>query len=175
VAETALPINKDTLVYGSDNGCQTIHNANVQVQEIAKQVAEKLHLKEHVVGTGICDHPQSLHLAADVEGHVGSDNRIYFIDVQRLFPAEKKWTTSKAVFLPSKKDREFELVDLKRNGDDFIDDEAIPDHLGSMSWEMKEFPEMMFTIYFPTSPSESYPKNERASQLVDEVLLLFLV
>ena len=46
-----LPINKDTLVYGSDNGGTTVHNDSEEMYKLIKQACKQLNLKKHMLGS----------------------------------------------------------------------------------------------------------------------------
>eukprot|EP01117_Protostelium_nocturnum_P009974 TRINITY_DN3553_c0_g2_i2.p1 TRINITY_DN3553_c0_g2~~TRINITY_DN3553_c0_g2_i2.p1 ORF type:complete len:1352 (+),score=427.65 TRINITY_DN3553_c0_g2_i2:374-4429(+) len=75
-----LPINYDTLVYGSDNGGMTVNQSSATMNGVMKKIGESLYLKEHVVkNVKICG-------PVDCEGHQGLDGRHYLVDVSRLFP-----------------------------------------------------------------------------------------
>jgi hypothetical protein len=52
VAEAALPIRGNTICYGSDDACRTIHNSDSTLENYARQVANHVNLKRHKVGEG---------------------------------------------------------------------------------------------------------------------------
>ena len=45
-----LPINKETLIYGSSNGGKQVYNKDPQMDNYMLKAAEKLNLKKHVAG-----------------------------------------------------------------------------------------------------------------------------
>jgi hypothetical protein len=83
LCSSVLPIQgSDSLCYGTADGGKTIHNSNPYMNTMIDKIAGVLNLKEHLVGN------VRVRLAADVEGHVGSDSRMYLIDTSRTFPPE---------------------------------------------------------------------------------------
>ena len=81
IATSVLPLKK--LIYGTDDGGKTIHNDNMYVNNTFSYVLQNgLHLKEHIVGN------KKLCGPADLEGHLGYDNRYYVLDYARLLPPE---------------------------------------------------------------------------------------
>lgn len=86
VAMPLLPINtKDTLVYGSNDGGKKVV-ADPQFHDQLAGVCAQLHLAEHLVASS--EGPTKLWLAGDVEGHRGTDGRLYLLDLARTFPPE---------------------------------------------------------------------------------------
>eukprot|EP01129_Flabellula_baltica_P014521 TRINITY_DN696_c0_g1_i1.p1 TRINITY_DN696_c0_g1~~TRINITY_DN696_c0_g1_i1.p1 ORF type:complete len:700 (+),score=142.97 TRINITY_DN696_c0_g1_i1:98-2197(+) len=83
VATTHLPISKNTLKYGSDDGGLTIHNENETLRNLIETLGKKLNLKKHTVGAKT---PTDIYGPADIEGHLGTDKRYYILDTARLFP-----------------------------------------------------------------------------------------
>ncbi|GAM26590.1 hypothetical protein SAMD00019534_097650 [Acytostelium subglobosum LB1] len=83
VAMSLLPINGETIVYGSSDGGITVHNQNELFNEKMKKSASILNIKEHMVGR---DNPKLLHCCGDIEGHIGSDGHFYLLDFARVFP-----------------------------------------------------------------------------------------
>eukprot|EP01114_Cavostelium_apophysatum_P016039 TRINITY_DN4498_c0_g1_i2.p1 TRINITY_DN4498_c0_g1~~TRINITY_DN4498_c0_g1_i2.p1 ORF type:complete len:936 (+),score=227.54 TRINITY_DN4498_c0_g1_i2:85-2892(+) len=77
---SVLPINNETLVYGSEDGGRTIMNSSPSMHQIMVMIGQKLFLKEHLVRGNSIIGP------GDVEGHQGYDGRFYIADVSRLFP-----------------------------------------------------------------------------------------
>lgn len=105
IATAVAPIggSPNTIIYGSDDASKTIHKSNTMFNELARKIADKLHLKEHVVTavnsvvlspeaklaqrtSGIQANQTQLDLAVDVEGHLGRDGRFFLVDLARLFP-----------------------------------------------------------------------------------------
>lgn len=79
-----LPIDKKTIIYGSCDGGQTVHNRKTGLSEALELAAQDLHLCGHEV----CGSGKKLHAAGDVEGHQGFDNSFYLLDLARSFPPE---------------------------------------------------------------------------------------
>lgn len=83
IALSLLPINGATLVYGSDNAGHTVSSEDEAGN--MRRAGEALKLKEHDAGqregfTAMIPFP------ADIEGHIGTDNRFYVLDLARLMP-----------------------------------------------------------------------------------------
>eukprot|EP00466_Bigelowiella_natans_P018136 jgi/Bigna1/77067/fgenesh1_pg.45_\ len=117
VAMPLLPLKK--MIYGSKDAGKIIHRSDEKFNKIMEEIADDLHLAGHY----ICDqngHPNLLHAAGDIEGHLGKDNRYYLLDLARAFPPESVWDTahlnrpSQAVFFRMLRP-EF-LQYLKENG-----------------------------------------------------------
>ena len=87
IAISLLPINKSTLVYGSNDGGNTIHNDDLHACATMKRAADILNIAEHKAGR-IPDQRIKLYSAADIEGHKGTDHRFYLIDFSRTFPCQ---------------------------------------------------------------------------------------
>ena len=70
IAISYLPISHHTLVYGSNDGGQTIHCKNPQMNRMMQRAADILNIQPHMCGV----HPEKRTLlwsAADIEGHRG--------------------------------------------------------------------------------------------------------
>ena len=81
-AFSVLPVDKSTLVYGSDDGGKTVLNKTKLFASKMEQVANVLNLMGHNV------HGVRVHGPADLEGHRGKDGRMYLLDFSRVFPPE---------------------------------------------------------------------------------------
>jgi hypothetical protein len=69
-----LPIlGSDTLVYGTNNGGETVHNSNRDFNNEVLKVAKYLNLKTHFISA------KEIHTAVDCEGHIGLDGRFYMV------------------------------------------------------------------------------------------------
>lgn len=79
---TILPISKSTLRYGSSDAGRTIFNDPV-FSEKMKQASEILNIKPHICGFDE-DQKKLLHSAIDVEGHLGTDGKLYLLDFARV-------------------------------------------------------------------------------------------
>lgn len=82
VAVSTLPINKETIVYGSADAGRTVHNSDTTVSEAMKKLGMHMNLREHLV----CD--VNIVGAGDIEVHKGLDGRNYVLDFARTFPPE---------------------------------------------------------------------------------------
>eukprot|EP01124_Arcella_intermedia_P002084 TRINITY_DN11144_c0_g1_i2.p1 TRINITY_DN11144_c0_g1~~TRINITY_DN11144_c0_g1_i2.p1 ORF type:complete len:888 (+),score=212.48 TRINITY_DN11144_c0_g1_i2:141-2804(+) len=157
VAEAALPISRSTLRYGSDDGCKTIHDDSEDLRGLIGEVAEYLCLKKHISGYGLSKVPQNLVFPADVEGHLGSDNRYYIVDMQRLFPTEQEFVKSYGVLIKADEKEPLELITIDRHRYT----EEISNYLGS-NWFERCFPDSLTVIYHA---KKSGHHNRRASCL----------
>ncbi|CAM9490420.1 unnamed protein product [Pylaiella littoralis] len=106
LAQAHLPLGARSLKMGTDDGGKTVLNDSPALDEKAARAAKALGLRAHVVGgrqawvafrdaeTGSVYKKkrnlggQVLHAAADVEGHEGTDSRMYLLDLARAFPPE---------------------------------------------------------------------------------------
>lgn len=86
IAMSVLPINDSTLVYGSKDAGDTVFD-NPTFSSKLKQVAEELGLKLHKAGKD--PNAKYLYTPVDMEGHIGTDGRMYLLDFSRLFPPER--------------------------------------------------------------------------------------
>lgn len=80
-----LPVNKNSLIYGSADGGKTVKMDATISKEIDK-ISSSLNLCAHLAGEGPT--PPSLTFPCDIEGHVGSDGRYYILDNARIMPPE---------------------------------------------------------------------------------------
>eukprot|EP01114_Cavostelium_apophysatum_P011844 TRINITY_DN2636_c0_g1_i2.p1 TRINITY_DN2636_c0_g1~~TRINITY_DN2636_c0_g1_i2.p1 ORF type:complete len:1423 (+),score=460.75 TRINITY_DN2636_c0_g1_i2:227-4495(+) len=84
-ALSLLPINAETLIYGTGDGGRTVKAENPKFNAKMRLAGEKLNLKPHQVGLSKT-HGKFLYSCADIEGHHGFDGRYYAIDFSRSFP-----------------------------------------------------------------------------------------
>ena len=82
VAEALLPINKETICYGSSDGGETVHASGENLCLMMKTVGQELHLAPHLVKN------KMLYGPGDQEVHLGLDGRYYCLDLARVFPCE---------------------------------------------------------------------------------------
>lgn len=82
VAEALLPINKETICYGSSDGGESVHASGETLCLMMKTVGQELHLAPHLVKD------KMLYGPGDQEVHLGLDGRHYCIDLARVFPCE---------------------------------------------------------------------------------------
>ncbi|PRP83038.1 hypothetical protein PROFUN_09893 [Planoprotostelium fungivorum] len=87
IAMAILPIDQDTLVYGSGDAGMTVRAVDVEMNEKMKQVAQRLNLRGHVTGSRSTT-SNFIFGPGDIEGHRGHDGRLYVIDFGRLMPPE---------------------------------------------------------------------------------------
>lgn len=82
IAMALLPIGPSTLLYGSADGGNTVHNDDPQLNDMMQKIGAELNLRPHKVGV---NSPSSctLHTAGDVEVHRGRDGRYYCVDFAR--------------------------------------------------------------------------------------------
>ena len=86
MAASLLPLGKDTLVYGSADGGETIRAMNSQINAKIDLVAEKLNLYGEHIWNNRKTEKGWLSLSCDIEGHMGKDKRFYLVDTARLMP-----------------------------------------------------------------------------------------
>lgn len=86
IAMSVLPINDSTLVYGSKDAGDTVYD-NPTFSAKLKHVAQELGLKLHKAGKE--PNAKYLYTPVDMEGHIGTDGRMYLLDFSRLFPPER--------------------------------------------------------------------------------------
>lgn len=80
-----LPIDHSTIIYGSDDGGETIHTKDPYFNRWMQETADALHLAGHRVrGSG----ERLLYSAGDIEAHRGRDGRYYLIDLARWSPPQ---------------------------------------------------------------------------------------
>eukprot|EP01125_Pyxidicula_operculata_P006812 TRINITY_DN233_c0_g1_i1.p1 TRINITY_DN233_c0_g1~~TRINITY_DN233_c0_g1_i1.p1 ORF type:complete len:937 (-),score=152.85 TRINITY_DN233_c0_g1_i1:135-2945(-) len=157
VAVAALPINRHSIVYGSDNGCKTIYDRSEELRSMIARAAEKLCLKLHIAGMGLCSDPRLLHFPADVEGHMGLDGRYYIVDVQRLFPAENDFSKTFGVLVPCDEKQDIRHIWIDRTSYD----KEISRVLGEESeWIEQSFPETLLVSY-STAPQEDTSDSDQ--------------
>ena len=86
ISQSWLPVDSDTIVYGTPNGGNTIYSRSKEFAAKMKEVGEQINLKPHDVWNSRKQYKRTLYGPADLEGHVGHDNRYYVLDCSRLFP-----------------------------------------------------------------------------------------
>ena len=89
VAQSWMPIDGDTLSFGSADSGRHLHtDTDERVNAKIFSAAEGLNLKPHFVLERSTSVMKLVVGAADIEGHVGTDGRIYACDLARLFPPQ---------------------------------------------------------------------------------------
>lgn len=81
VALSLLPLSKESLVLGSNNGHSCV-NTDVEAETLTGLVCSCLGLKPHRV------HDVVVPACGDLEVHRGTDNRLYVLDFARVLPPE---------------------------------------------------------------------------------------
>ena len=79
LASSILPINKDTLLTGSNDGFYTFSFCK-DINPIIEKIGKNWHLSKHVLT--YCE--SSVDTAFDIEYHKGTDGRFYALDMTRL-------------------------------------------------------------------------------------------
>ena len=82
IAMTLLPLERGSLIYGTDDAGKTIQ-VDSRISQPMKECAALLNIKSHLCGP---DNGVLMHSAADIEGHAGTDHRLYLLDFSRTFP-----------------------------------------------------------------------------------------
>ena len=76
IAQSKLPINENTLVYGSKNNGKVVLCSDKMMRIKMKSAAEKLNLKAHETGVSL-NGRKLLYFPGDIEGHKGTDGNYY--------------------------------------------------------------------------------------------------
>jgi hypothetical protein len=71
IAISYLPINNSTLIYGSNDGGQSIFARSSVMNRMMKRASKILNIKEHMCGY-YAERRKLLWSAADIEGHRGT-------------------------------------------------------------------------------------------------------
>jgi len=87
VAMSVLPVNKQTIKYGSNDSGVTIHADIPEINQKMEFVAKQLNLKGHMTGLRR-DAKKMIYGPGDIEAHLGTDGRHYVLDFGRVFPPE---------------------------------------------------------------------------------------
>jgi len=86
IAESLVPVGKKSLVYGTEDGGITIHQDDREVATMVETLGTKLNLKPHSL-----THCSSVfYTPADLEIHLGRDEKYYCLDFSRLLPPEAR-------------------------------------------------------------------------------------
>lgn len=88
IASSRLPIDSETLVYGSSDGGTTVHTVLDDMNILMENAAKILNIKGHVAGIGDPSNRAYVYGPADLEGHLGNDGNFYVLDFARTFPPE---------------------------------------------------------------------------------------
>lgn len=74
-----LPINKQTIIYGSDDGGEIVHSDDSTFANIIEKLGASLNIKSRRVNSDNGNPEITLYTAIDVEGHLGTDGRYYLL------------------------------------------------------------------------------------------------
>lgn len=85
VVRPLLPLSSSSMAYGSSDGGATFHGGGSAFGKAMRVAGKVMHLREHKVGH---DGLVAVCAAGDVEGHQGTDGRMYLLDLARTFPPE---------------------------------------------------------------------------------------
>jgi len=91
LAISSLPISKQTIVYGSCDGGQTVHDSDPVINTEMERMAKIMNLRGHTVGLN----KKTIFGPGDIEVHKGFDSRYYMVDFARIFPPEYPCTLKK--------------------------------------------------------------------------------
>jgi hypothetical protein len=86
LAQSLVPVDHSTLVYGSCDGCKNIRSDNPAFNEKMERAARILNLQSEFVYNYDRQQRICLHSSCDVEGHQGKDGRFYLVDTARVLP-----------------------------------------------------------------------------------------
>ncbi|PRP80494.1 hypothetical protein PROFUN_11716 [Planoprotostelium fungivorum] len=99
LAMPVLPINKSTILYGSNDAGVTVHRDNETLNLLMQTAANRIHISGHVTGL---KEKKEIYGPGDIEGHLGTDEKYYVVDFGRVMPPEDPAQThhknSKSVF-----------------------------------------------------------------------------
>ena len=92
-----LPIQRDTLIYGSNDGGMSYKSTDEEAKWIMEIVGNQLYLKPHIC-KDFEGEEHNLIGPADIEIHRGGDRKIYVIDVARLMPPDPNFDVPSSIF-----------------------------------------------------------------------------
>ncbi len=98
-ATSRLPLKKNSLKYGSNNGGATVHADSRALNQIMEEAGKFLWMKPHLVGADPNDQ-KLLSAPCDIEAHLGSDGRFYVLDTARCTPPETPSSNFMALSIP---------------------------------------------------------------------------
>jgi len=85
IAMSLLPL--DSLIYGTKDAGRSVHSSHEGFNHLMRKACKKMNLVEH--HAGLYEPPTKLWSAADLEGHIGKDGRLYLLDFSRTWPPAK--------------------------------------------------------------------------------------
>jgi hypothetical protein len=99
-----LPINANTLKYGSSDAGLTIVKSDKELNKKMKDAALKGNLKGHYVGQNTAG---KIYGPGDIEGHAGKDGHFYVVDTARVLPPLPPKSKFNAFWIPHGKPTSF--------------------------------------------------------------------
>lgn len=84
-AQAVLPIDKSTLVYGSDDGGKHVVVSDREINLKMEKLAKRLNLRYHTGGINPLS-VKNICFPTDIEVHKGRDGRVYMIDFASMLP-----------------------------------------------------------------------------------------
>ncbi|PRP81080.1 leucine-rich repeat-containing protein [Planoprotostelium fungivorum] len=102
LAMPLLPIDHDTIIYGSNDAGSTVHDESPHLNQMMETACKMINLKPHITGLGYESKKKLIHGPGDIEGHLGKDGRHYVLDFGRVMPPEavtvNKNTNKRSIF-----------------------------------------------------------------------------
>jgi hypothetical protein len=86
IASSLLSLEKGSLVYGTEDACETVKNTRPDLSVLVEQLGTSLNVKKHTVLQRSDQKKVTVYSAADVEGHVDAFGRFYLLDLSRTNP-----------------------------------------------------------------------------------------
>ncbi|EGG19946.1 hypothetical protein DFA_07055 [Cavenderia fasciculata] len=84
IAISILPITKNTIIYGSNDGGKTVNNVDNELSKMMKIIGDNMKLKGHISGAV---NTSFIYGPGDLEIHKSTiDSKFYALDFGRLFP-----------------------------------------------------------------------------------------
>jgi hypothetical protein len=115
MATSLLPLAKNSLVYGSQDQCRTVHSSNEMCNKLMEIAGEKLNLKPHKVGPA--ESPVELVGPGDIEVHMASltnKTQFFVLDTARTAPAEAPTQQLPVIFLSVEASQAIGVYDVGR-------------------------------------------------------------
>lgn len=78
-AQSCLPIDNETLIYGTSDGGSSFHHRNKELNAKLLLAAQILNIGEEVVWDADELREHHMNASCDIEGHKGKDNRFYLV------------------------------------------------------------------------------------------------
>jgi hypothetical protein len=110
-ATSLLPLGKNSLVYGSGDGGETVQHSDARCNTLMARAGTLLNLKGHYVGN---DRSELIYGPGDIEVHRGKDDRLYVIDAARTCPPEASRSTMPLLLVPYNDENAVQVTDAIR-------------------------------------------------------------